>query len=247
MRILSTLILLTLCLSTFAQNPNTSSDIIQPKVTQPKLAKPAPGAPTQPGQAAQNQPQLPRIIIPAFPKTWQGKWRGQLSIYSMPNRFQRVPMTLEIKRTVADTNRYSFIITYGSDSIKGARNYELVVLDQNRGIYQIDEKNSIKTEAFFLANRLINQFTVQGVRSITSYERQNELLIFDVITGRDAYVSASGGGKAANAPANAPNLPVLQTFPLGAWQRSVLKRDPGSGPAPVASTKAAPAKPSKKP
>jgi hypothetical protein len=247
MRFLATLILFISCLSAFAQNP-TSSDIIQPKVAQPKLAKPPQGQPAgQTGQQAQRPP-LPRIIIPPFPKSWQGKYRGDLLVYTMPGLFQRVPMTIEIRQTPADTNRYKFVITYGGDSLKGARNYEIVSINPARGIYQIDEKNSIKTEAFFLMNRLINQFTIQGIRNVTSYERQGESLIFEAITGRDAYISASGGGKAADAPADAPNLPVLQTFPLAGWQRAVLKRDPGSGPtpAPAANAKNTPAKPAKK-
>lgn len=249
MRILTCLALLTLSLSAFAQNP-TSSDIIQPKVPQAKpAAKPnAPGqTPQQAGQPGGQNPnarQVPVIRIPPFPKSWQGKWRGALNIYTMPNRFQRVPMTLEIKVTPNDTNRYNFILTYGADSIKGARNYELVVLNAPRGIYQIDMKNSIKTEAFFIMNRLVSQFVIQGTRLITSYERQGNFLIFDVISGRDVYVSASGGGKAPNAAANAPNLPVVQTFPLGAWQRAVLTLD-GAKPSPANAKNTPAAKPKK--
>lgn len=242
MRILTTLLLLVICLSAFAQNnPATSSDIIQPRTTPTRKATP-PTNPTAQNNAANTKSPVV-VTIPAFPKTWQGKWKGTLTSFTVPNRMQRTPMTLEIIAT-PDTNRYVFAVTYGSDSIKNRRAYELLVVDARKGLYQIDQKNSIKLESFFAANRLLSEYTIQGIRVMTSYERRGENMIFDVISGRDAYVAASGGGKPADAPADAKNLPVVQTYPIGQWQRAVLARVSGK---PVANTTSSAAAPTKSP
>lgn len=253
MRIFSTLLLLVTCLSALAQNnPATSSDIIQPRTTPTRKAAPPTTPPAnQPtaGTAGTAKSAPTRYVIPAFPKTWQGKWKGTLTSFTVPNRMQRTPMTLEILAT-PDTTRYVFAVTYGSDSIKNRRAYELLVLDAKRGLYQIDQKNSIKLESFFAANRLLSGYTIQGVRVMTSYERRGENMIFDVVSGRDAYIAASGGGKPAEAPAEAKNLPVVQTYPIGQWQRAVLTRvskpDANASAKTTATPTKTPAKPGRK-
>ncbi|MCY7349828.1 MAG: hypothetical protein LH606_04065 [Cytophagaceae bacterium] len=217
MRTLLFVLLFSSGLAVFAQTtPKKTSEIIQPKTGQ-----------TQPTQANQAK------VVP-FPRSWQGRWKGNLSIYTVPNRLQRVPMMIEIRPT-SDTARYAFNITYGTDTVKGRRAYDLIVINAQRGIYQIDEKNSIKMEGFFVAGRLISEFTLGGNRLISSYEKRGETLTFEVIAGRDAYVSTSGGGKRETPPAAATTsttakpapsqYPVVQTFPVGSWQRAVLIKD----------------------
>lgn len=229
MRPLLLLVLLSLGSVAFAQTtPKKSSEILQSK--------------TAPAQ--QNQPDQAKIV--PFPRSWQGRWKGTLAIYTVPNRVQRVPMMLEVRPT-SDSARYTFNITYGADTVKGRRAYDLVVINAQKGIYQIDEKNSIRMEGYFVAGRLISEFTLQGNRLISSYEKRGESLIFEVITGRDAYVSTSGGGRreipavAATAstaakPATSGTLPIVMTYPVGSWQRGVLIKDgykPVVAPAPV--------------
>lgn len=237
MRFFSTFLLSLTCLSVLAQN--TSSDIIQPRNTQarpaqqPQTAKPA----ANPSAANRSV-----VVVPLFPQTWVGKWRGSLNVWTMPNRYQRIPMVIEIKPT-ADTSRYSLITSFGADTLKGGANYEIVRVNPQRGIYQIDQKNSVKMDAFFIGNRLVCEFVAGGVRFITSYERQGENMIFEVISGRDAYTSTSGGGKAPNAAPDAKPLPVVQSFPMSAWQRAILTRGGGGS---AASAKPASTAPKKK-
>jgi len=243
MRLFLSLLLSGLSLVAFAQQP-TSSDIIQPRQATRPVARPTPPPPTdKPANSSATTPAGKRgsVIIPAFPRDWQGKWKGTLLVLTMPNRSERVPMTLEIART-ADSSRYTFAMTYGKDSVKGRRAYEVVIVNSRQGLYVIDEKNSIKLDAYFLANRLISQYTVQGTRIISSYEYTGRSLIFEVISGRDGYINTTGGGKD---PATNRDISLVQTFPLGGWQRAILTRV-ASAPAPVvpaASTK--PAKPGK--
>ncbi len=238
MRLFLSLLLLGLSVRAFAQQP-TSSDIIQPRqatrpATPPPVTKPANSGATAP-DGKRNKP----IVIPAFPRDWQGKWKGSLNIFTMPNRIERVPMTLEITKTT-DSTRYTFAMTYGKDSVKGRRAYEVVTVNPRQGLYVIDEKNSIKLDAYFLVNRLISQYTVQGVRIISTYEYTGRNLIFEVITGRDGYVNTTGGGKD---PATNRDMSLVQTFPLGGWQRAILARVATTPVVPAANTK--PAKPGK--
>ncbi|MBC7891109.1 MAG: hypothetical protein H7Y12_02750, partial [Sphingobacteriaceae bacterium] len=101
MRLLLSLLLFALSLRAFAQQP-TSNEIIQPRqanrptASPPTTAKSAnPGI--KPGINSTTSLRKP-IIIPAFPRDWQGKWKGTLGVFTMPNRIERVPMTLEIAR-----------------------------------------------------------------------------------------------------------------------------------------------------
>lgn len=154
----------------------------------------------------------------SFPQNWQGTWRGTLHIHTAKGVAQAVPMAVEIAPT-ADSLRWGFALIYGEDTAKGRRPYELVVMDRAKGHYQFDEKNSIRLDAYLLAGRLLSEFTVQGTRLISSYERRGDELIFEIISGKDAPVGTTGGQKVGG-----EDVPTVQSFPVGTWHRAVLKR-----------------------
>lgn len=238
MRLLLSLLLFSLSLSAFAQQP-ASNDIIQPRQATRPATPPKPVSSSTKSANTPNVSLRKPIVVPAFPRDWQGKWKGTLGVFTMPNRIERVPMTLEIART-ADSSRYTFAMTYGKDSVKGRRAYEVVTINARQGLYVIDEKNSIKLDAYFLASRLISQYTVQGTRIISTYEYSGNTIIFEVMSGRDGYVNTTGGGKD---PVTNRDLSLVQTFPLGGWQRAILTRVASAPVTPATNIK--PAKPSR--
>lgn len=154
----------------------------------------------------------------SFPRNWQGTWRGTLQIHTANRVVQTVPMAVEIAPT-ADSTRYTFALIYGEDTAKGRRPYELVVVDRAKGHYVFDEKNSIRLDAYLMDGRLLSEFTVQGTRLISSYERRGDELIFEIISGKDAPVSTTGGQKIGG-----EDVPPVQSFPIGTWHRAVLRR-----------------------
>lgn len=155
----------------------------------------------------------------SFPQTWQGTWRGTLHIHTAKGVAQTVPMAVEIGPT-ADSLRWRFALTYGEDTAKGRRAYDLLVVDRAAGRYLTDENNGILLDDYFLDGRLLSQFTVQGTRLISSFERRGDELIFEILSGKDAPVRTSGGQKRGDG-----DVPTVQSFPLGSWHRAVLRRE----------------------
>ncbi|MCY7351452.1 MAG: hypothetical protein LH606_12435 [Cytophagaceae bacterium] len=154
----------------------------------------------------------------SFPQSWQGYWRGTLQIHNAKGIAQTVPMAVEIAPT-ADSLRWTFALIYGEDTAKGRRRYELLILDRAKGQYRLDEKNSINIEAYLLDGRLLSEFTVQGTRLLSSYERRGDELIFEIVSGKDTAVSTTGGQKVGG-----EDIPSVQSFPIGTWHRAVLRR-----------------------
>lgn len=154
----------------------------------------------------------------SFPQSWQGTWRGTLQIHNAKGVAQTVPMAVEIAPT-ADSLRWRFALIYGEDTAKGRRAYDLLIVDRAKGHYVTDENNGILLDDYFLDGRLLSQFTVQGTRLVSSFERRGDELIFEIISGKDTAVRTSGGQKAAG-----EDIPPVQSFPIGTWHRAVLRR-----------------------
>lgn len=154
----------------------------------------------------------------SFPYAWQGIWKGGLEIYTAKGLSQSVPMELHILPTDS-INRFTWTLIYGEDKEAGKRPYELVVLDAEKGIYAIDEKNSIQLEAYFLKDKFFSRFEVMGSLLLTTEQLVGEELIFEIIVGSMTPVSITG-----NEVINGDTIPPVQAFPLTVMQRAVLKK-----------------------
>ncbi len=165
---------------------------------------------------------LSALALPAsaqsFPQSWQGTWRGTLQIHTAKGVAQAVPMAVQIAPT-ADSLRWHFALIYGEDSVKGRRAYDLLIVDRAAGRYFTDENNGILLDDYYLDGRLLSQFTVQGTRLLSSFERRGGELIFEIISGKDTPVRTSGGQKVGG-----EDIPPVQSFPIGTWHRAVLRR-----------------------
>lgn len=155
----------------------------------------------------------------SFPQSWQGYWRGTLQIHTAKGVAQTVPMAVEIAPTT-DSLRWHFALIYGEDTAKGRRAYALLVADRATGRYLTDENNGILLDNYYLDGRLLSQFTVQGTRLLSSFERRGDELIFEIISGKDAPVGTTGGQKVGG-----EDVPPVQSFPIGTWHRAVLRRE----------------------
>ena len=152
-----------------------------------------------------------------FPVSWQGDWSGELTVCQAAKVVQTVPMALEVSRI--DSVRYTFAIVYGTDKEKGLRPYELVIKNAATGEYVIDEKNSIRLEAYLFGEKLFCWFSVQGNQLLSSYEKIGETIVFEVVSGKNQAVSTTGGRKSADG-----EIPPVQAFPVSVMQRAVLRR-----------------------
>ncbi len=155
----------------------------------------------------------------SFPATWVGEWKGTLEIFNATGKLQELPMELHIwgQDTLPET--YSFIIIYGEDKVAGKRDYQLITVDAARGLYLMDEKNSIKMEAYFLNGKLVQWFEVEGTMLYTTTELVGEELLWEIISGSSTPVSTTG-----NETVDGEEIPPVRTFPVGAMQRARLRR-----------------------
>ena len=155
----------------------------------------------------------------AFPASWAGTWAGTLDIYAAKGKVQSVPMEVEVARLDTSTQgRYVFSLMYGSRE-KDYRPYELVPVDPEKGLWRVDEKNSIAMEAYLRGPKLLCWFTVQGSRILTIYEKTEDAIIFEVVAGSETAVSTTG-----NTKQGAEDIPEVKTFPFSAYQRAVLRK-----------------------
>lgn len=151
-----------------------------------------------------------------FPQSWQGQWQGDLQIFTPQGLAQTVAMELHIL-PIENTRNYTWTIIYGEDKEAGKRPYELQPVDPKKGIYLIDEKNSIKMEAYYLSGKLYSRFEVMGNLLLTAVEKQGAHLIFEIISGKLEPVSTTGASTVEG-----EEIPEVNAYPVGVRQRSVL-------------------------
>ncbi|MCC7464809.1 MAG: hypothetical protein IT261_00985 [Saprospiraceae bacterium] len=155
-----------------------------------------------------------------FPESWSGNWKGSLEIYNGKGKVNAVEMTLEIhKIDTSREGRYTFGLIYGSKE-QDWRPYELVPVSPERGIWKVDEKNSILMESFLYGPKLLCWFVVQGSRILCTYEKTDEqTMIFEVISGTETAISTTGNTKQGE-----EEIPEVKTYPCTVFQRAVLTK-----------------------
>ncbi len=154
----------------------------------------------------------------AFPDAWTGSWQGTLDIYTAKGKVQSIPMWVEIaKIDTSTTGRYTFGLVYGSKE-QDWRPYELVPVAPEKGLWRVDEKNSIVMESYLYGPKLLCWFTVQGSRVLCTYEKRGDEMLFEVYSGQETAVSTTG-----NTQQGEEAIPEVNTFPFSVFQRAVLQ------------------------
>ncbi|HHH50745.1 MAG TPA: hypothetical protein ENK52_07190 [Saprospiraceae bacterium] len=153
-----------------------------------------------------------------FPNSWLGEWKGSLDIFGAEGKKQTLAMQLHIL-PIENTDRYSWTIIYGDDLEKGKRAYELITIDSTKGIYSIDEKNTINLECYFFKDKLFSRYDVMNNLILVTYEKQGDKMIFEVISGKHKEVSTTG-----NTTHEGEEIPPVKTYPIGVMQRAVLNK-----------------------
>jgi hypothetical protein len=155
-----------------------------------------------------------------FPESWSGDWKGTLEIFNARGKVNSVDMTIEIHKIDTSTQgRYTFGLIYGSKE-KDWRPYELVPVAPEKGLWKVDEKNSIVMESYLYGPKLLCWFVVQGSRVLCTYEKTDEqTMVFEVISGTETAISTTG-----NAKQGEEDIPEVKTYPCSVFQRAVLKK-----------------------
>ena len=153
-----------------------------------------------------------------FPQSWLGEYAGTLVISKAQGVIQEIPMRLNIKPTDS-ANTVTWNIIYGLDSLKGLRGYVLRTVDSKKGLYILDEKNSIAIESYLIGNKLFNNYSVEGNALLTTTEKVGDSLIFEIIFGKETPVSTTGGEKVKE-----ENIPLVKSYPVLLNQKAILKK-----------------------
>lgn len=139
-----------------------------------------------------------------FPVDFQGVWKGELTIYGGTRILQKAKMQLTIQATDIDSV-YTYQLQYGEGSGADVRNYQLNILDQEKGTFEIDEKNSIVLPVQLFHNKLISTFVVEGNMIQFIYNLFDDRIQVEVFSGPHDPATFTG------AELNAPTVSLLKT------------------------------------
>lgn len=157
-----------------------------------------------------------RIENVSFPQDWTGRWQGDLMIYSGLGLQDQLKMELIIE-PIAGSENYTFVIVYDTGADLSRREYELIVVDQEQGLYIVDEKNTIMIESYFMGGKWFQRFEVAGNMLICTIEQQGENLVWEITSGKSEKISTSGNPEIEG-------IFEVNTYPFGVYQRAVLTK-----------------------
>jgi len=155
----------------------------------------------------------------AFPASWVGIWQGELEIFDGVGLKQNLPMELHIQPQDS-ADHYDWWIIYGEDKEAGKRGYQLRPVDKEKGVWLVDEKNTIELECYFFQDKLWSWYDVMGSLIMVSNEVHGNEMTFEIIAGKTEPVSITGNQKHEG-----EDIPEVKTFPIGVMQRATLTRN----------------------
>ena len=158
------------------------------------------------------------VVAETFPDDWLGDWVGELKIYNQNKLQQTIPMGLKMETTL-DSDRHTFIIRYGEDIDASIRNYELITVDKEKGLFKIDEKNDIVLEGYFLGGKFFQRFEVMNNLLFGTIEKQGGQLVWEMVSGKMDPVSTSGDTIILK-----EEIPPVNAYPIKVFQKAILSR-----------------------
>ncbi len=150
-----------------------------------------------------------------FPADFIGDWSGTM-MWSKAGAQepQKVPMRLKIaKLSGADT--YTYQLSYGENA-KDNRPYEMKLVDKAKGHWQVDEKNGIVLDHYWVGDAFVGVFTVGGNTIVAKDRREGDTLVTEMITNEAMTLTTSGGKD---------GIPAVTTHRILSVQRAVLKKN----------------------
>ena len=155
----------------------------------------------------------------SFPESWLGNWTGELEIYGPRGVMQTFPMALNIQAT--DTaGIFTWEIIYGEGEKRDVRPYVLKIVDAEKGHYQVDEKNSIILDSYWLGEILVDIFSVNNALLVTTAELvEDDVLLWQIISGNLDATSVTGGEMVEG-----EDIPEVVSYLGPRMQRARLKR-----------------------
>lgn len=154
------------------------------------------------------------ININNFPTQFVGDWSGKLLIFN----HQKYD-TIDMKLVISPKSDTSFVwkIIYGTDTINGKRNYELISKKNNQ--FVIDELNGIQLNATLIHNKLISRFSVMNNLLECIYTFNDREILFEVMCGKEKSINTTG-----DTIFNMDTIPIVRNFAISNYQIAYLHK-----------------------
>jgi len=153
----------------------------------------------------------------SFPSTWEGNYKGELQIFGVDSIRMKLTMKLNIAKKTDSI--YQWKITYDFKGKEDIRDYELVLVDNAKGIYKIDEKNSIVIDSYYKTGIFTSFFEVMDSFIISTYTKSEAAIIFEIIAANGKNPSLTGSTKF-----NEEDIPEVKSYLVNGRQKAVLKK-----------------------
>ena len=143
-----------------------------------------------------------------------GNYQGDLLATNLAGIETSYKMELDISKI--DEVSYNWVISYGEDSTRQERAYQLNFIGMN--IYEMDEKNSILLKVSYSNNALTSVFEVDGNLLHVTYRLDKKGILFELTSSNEKTVSGGSPNDSGS------NIPVVISYQTVAFQTAFLKR-----------------------
>ncbi len=126
-----------------------------------------------------------------------------------------VAVQLKVQPIKDSVDQYNWQITYG-DKKEDIRPYLLKKIDTVKNHWAIDELNGIVIDCYWLGNKMISAFAVEGNVVQDSYWIQNDELHFEFISYAQKPTTTSGKGT--------EDSPIVDLMKIRSYQKGVMKK-----------------------
>ena len=112
---------------------------------------------------------------------------------------------------------YQWEIKYDFKGQEDIRDYELVLVDQKKGIYKIDEKNTIEIDSNYKMGIFTSFYEVMNSFIISTYTKTNDGILFEIIAGDSKNPTVTGNTKFNN-----EDIPAVKSYLVSGRQKAFL-------------------------
>ncbi len=151
----------------------------------------------------------------SFPNSWEGNYKGELQIFGVDSIGMKLTMLLDIAKK--SDSIYQWKITYKVNGKADIRDYELLVVNKAKGIYKIDEKNSILINSYYRMGIFTSFFEVMNTFIIATYTKNNEDIIFEIISGNNKDPLITGDTRFKE-----EDIPEVKAYMINGRQKAIL-------------------------
>lgn len=147
-------------------------------------------------------------------EAWLGNYQGELFATNLAGIETTYSMELDVSK-INETS-YNWVITYGADSTKQVRAYQLNFIGMN--LYEMDEQNGILLKVSYNNNALTSVFEVEDNLLHVIYRITKKGVLFELTSSNGKTVTGGGPDDAGN------TIPAVISYQTIAFQSAFLKR-----------------------